>query len=127
MNELININNRLMNPLFNTISDFVSFADEVEGKRSLRTAFEDEGDHYSLLLEVPGFSKADLDLSVSPEKEVKLKGAIDTKYYKNSIDRTFSTPVDANTSKVQARLEHGILFISIPKVERAKNSKVKIT
>lgn len=116
-----------MNPLFDTISDFVSFADEVEGKRSLRTVFEDEGDHYSLLLEVPGFSKTDLDLSITPEKEVKLKGSIDTKHYKNSIDRTFSTPVDANTSKVQARLEHGILFISIPKVERAKNSKVKIT
>ena len=127
MNELININNRLMNPLFNTINEFVSFADEVEGKRFVRTVFEDEGDHYSLLLEVPGFSKAGLNLSVTPEKEIKLKGAVDTKRYKNSIDRTFSTPVDANTSKVQARLEHGILFISIPKVERAKNSKVKIT
>ena len=127
MNELININNRLMNPLFNTINEFVSFADEVEGKRSVRTVFEDEGDHYSLLLEGPGVSKAGLNLSVTPEKEIKLKGAVDTKRYKNSIDRTFSTPVDANTSKVQARLEHGILFISIPKVERAKNSKVKIT
>lgn len=127
MNELININNRLMNPLFNTINEFVSFADEVEGRRSVRTVFKDEGDHYSLLLEVPGFSKTALDLSVTPEKEIKLKGDVDTKHYKNSIDRTFSTPVDANTSKVQARLEHGILFISIPKVERAKNSKVKIT
>ena len=116
-----------MNPLFNTINDFVSFADEVEGKRSLRTAFKDEGDHYSLILEVAGFSKSDLNLSITPEKEVKLKGNVETKHYKNSIDKTLSTPVDANTSKTQAKLEHGVLLISIPKVEKAKHSKVKIT
>ena len=116
-----------MNPLFNTFNDFVSFADDIEDRRTFRSSFKEEGDHYTLFLEVPGFSKGDLDLSITPDKEVKLKGSIDTKYKKTSVDKTFSTPVDANTSKVEAKLEHGILFISIPKVERAKNSKVKIT
>ncbi|HBY70287.1 MAG TPA: hypothetical protein DEG69_22535, partial [Flavobacteriaceae bacterium] len=74
----------------------------------------------------PGFSKSDLDLSVSPDKEIKLQGSIDTKYKKSSIDKSFSTPVDADTEKTSAKIEKGILYISIPKVERAKNSKVKI-
>ena len=127
MNELININNRLMNPLFNTISDFVSFADEIEDNKPLITRFKDEGEIYSLVVELPGFSKGNLDLSVTPNKEVKLKGSIDNKYKNTSIDRVFSTPVDADTSKIGAKLEHGVLYVSIPKVERAKNSKVKIT
>ena len=116
-----------MNPLFNTISDFVSFADEIEDNKPLITRFKDEGETYSLVVELPGFSKGNLDLSVTPNKEVKLKGSIDNKYKNTSIDRVFSTPVDADTSKIGAKLEHGVLNVSIPKVERAKNSKVKIT
>ena len=125
MTDLITINNRLMNPLFNTINDFVSFSDELDENRR-PNSFTDEGEEYSLSLELPGFSKSDLDLSVSPDKEIKLQGSIDTKYKKSSIDKSFSTPVDADTEKTSAKIEKGILYISIPKVERAKNSKVKI-
>ena len=126
MNELININNRLINPFFNTVTDFISFADSFEGEKRYGN-FEENGDFYSMTVDVPGVTKSDLELLVTPEKEIKLKGATDDRSRKRAIDKTLSSPVDANTDKIEAKLENGVLHISIPKVAKAKNSKVKIT
>ena len=89
------------------------------------------GDHFSIELSAPGFTKEDLKvevenstLTVSGEarKESREEGKSYTRkeYGFGSFRRAFSLPKTVDTDKIEASYENGILRIIIGKKDEAK-------
>lgn len=88
--------------------------------------------------EVPGVKKEDLEVNFSDNtlsirgesrRETEKKGV---SYYRReliygSFSRQIPLPSNIQVDKAEARLEDGILEIKIPKAEKAKPKKIRIT
>ncbi len=87
--------------------------------------------------DVPGVSKDDIDITVdsnqliiSGEKKQESEGK-DTNYYHmerryGSFRRVFALPSTADTDKIKAGYDNGVLTVTIPKAEVAKGRKIEI-
>jgi len=87
--------------------------------------------------ELPGIDKDDIDISVTGnsvtikaetrEEEKEEKG--DYHHYEisqGSFSRTLSLPSEVDTDKAKARFKHGVLKLTIPKVNKSMTTSVKI-
>ena len=93
---------------------------------------------YDIKMNVPGFKKEDIDISLKDEmitissKKEEDKKEDNEKYLvreriSKSFSRSFKVPSDASKSDIIARMEDGVLYISIPKVEKdEETSKIDI-
>jgi len=81
----------------------------------------DEGDHYRVIMDMPGVNKEDIHVEATEDKlVVSTKG--ERKYYK---EVRFEEKVNPETAKAQYR--NGVLTITIEKKDKKKKSKkVKI-
>lgn len=88
---------------------------------------------FNIELAVPGFAKDDFKieihnnlLSISSEKEEKAETKDEKTHYTKrefsyqSFCRSFNLPETADTEKIEAGYNNGILTVSIPKKEEAK-------
>lgn len=92
----------------------------------------DNADAFTVEVAAPGLEKGDFKielnhnlLTISSEKEVKnetKEGEVFTKreFSYQSFTRSFTLPQIANSDKIEAVYENGILTVSIPKREEAK-------
>jgi len=95
-------------------------------------------DSYEVDMAAPGFEKKDFRielnhgvLTISSEKKVEnetKKGQQFTRreYSYQSFNRSFALPDTAESDKISARYENGILKVVIPKKENAKAKAVKV-
>jgi HSP20 family protein len=86
------------------------------------TDIKDNGDVYTVSIELPGYKKGDVKaevndgvLTVTAEKDGKTS-------YQNS----FSIKSDVDTKSITANLEYGILTLTLPKKEVSKPRKIKV-
>tara|TARA_R100000664_G_C2743137_1_gene131329 strand:- start:894 stop:1283 length:390 start_codon:yes stop_codon:yes gene_type:complete len=86
------------------------------------TDIKDNGDVYTVSIELPGYKKGDVKaevndgvLTVTAEKDGKTS-------YQNS----FSIKNDVDTKSITANLEYGILTLTLPKKEVSKPRKIKV-
>ena len=86
------------------------------------TDIKDNGDVYTVSIELPGYKKGDVKaevndgvLMVTAEKDGKTS-------YQNS----FSIKSDVDTKSITANLEYGILTLTLPKKEVSKPRKIKV-
>lgn len=88
----------------------------------------------SIELELPGFNKSDIEVSVEnnqliisankkEEKEVKDKKWLKREISEGHYERRISLPDNADVDKIAAETKDGILSLSIPKVEVADKVK----
>jgi len=87
--------------------------------------------------EVPGVTREDLDVSMS-EDTVTIRGhrhheekIAAANYFRNEISRgefsrTIALPSAVDASKARAKLENGILELTLPKVEKAKRHSIRV-
>ena len=85
--------------------------------------------------EMPGFKREDIHVDVEndmlhiraerKEKEKKGKEHLTERRF-SRVDRFFRLPSGVDASKVSARLEDGVLFLSLPKVESASMKHIEI-
>jgi HSP20 family protein len=87
--------------------------------------------------EVPGIRKEDLDVSMN-EETVTIRGHTSREektesgnYYRSEIShgefvRTVGLPSAVDAEKATAKLENGVLELTLPKVERAKRHAIKV-
>lgn len=86
--------------------------------------------------EVPGFTKDEIDVSVDngmlrivaerqPEEHKGSKHRTERRYTR--VERSFTLPAEVDESKVQAKLDKGVLHLEMPEMEerRAKRIEVK--
>ncbi|MGB9498646.1 MAG: Hsp20/alpha crystallin family protein [Dissulfuribacterales bacterium] len=97
----------------------------------------EDTDHYYLRAELPGVKSEELDiqatgknLAISGERKIPAENEA-AKYHRRERDsgkfsRIIDLPGDINAEKVAAKLENGILTITIPKAEMAKPRQIKI-
>ncbi len=115
----------------------LSLMDEDNFFRTPLTNIVDEGDHFSITAELPGLEKGDIEISVrngaleikgeqKNEIEDKKEGYLRREYSSSSYYRNFKLPENIDEDKIEAKLEKGILKLSLPKIEKEKQEKKKI-
>eukprot|EP00761_Pharyngomonas_kirbyi_P010961 gb/GECH01010984.1/.p1 GENE.gb/GECH01010984.1/~~gb/GECH01010984.1/.p1 ORF type:complete len:153 (+),score=47.27 gb/GECH01010984.1/:1-459(+) len=96
-----------------------------------------ESDNNLILeVELPGLKKTDINLefnnedrslTISGESKKHKSQENETTYrrerYYGSFQRIFVLPENCDQNSISAKMEHGVLFVSIPKVERKQESK----
>jgi len=123
------------NDFYNMLDDF--FTDSRRAGRNLqRDTFkidiEDLGNEYRIDAEMPGVAKDEIDLNVEGEdlsivlNRAEASGAEEKNYIHRERRVTSMTRrvrlADANLGAIKAKLEDGILSITIPKIEKVSDS-----
>ena len=96
-------------------------------KASFRCDIKDQGDHFQLEAELPGFSKQDIKLEVvderlivsatreeTNEKTDKKDGYIRRERFSGSFSRSFNVS-NIDTQAIAASYENGVLQLTLPK------------
>lgn len=98
---------------------------------------EDLGDRYEISLEAPGIPKEKItikagidyiDISGEEEKQTKEKGKnylYNERSY-SSLRRRIPTPEEIVPSKVDAKMENGVLHVQVPKKTPTRNEETNV-
>ena len=101
-----------------------------------RTNLYEHGDNFEIRAEVPGLEKDNLNvkiqgnyLEISGERESDAPEGYKTHKTERgvgSFSRSFTLPADVDSTKVEATLKDGVLYLTLPKHEAAKPKKISI-
>ena len=94
---------------------------------------EDEKAYY-IEVDLPGVKKEDINIEVKDnvlvisgerkfKKEEEDKGYKRVESFFGKFERRFTLPADADVEKIEAKVEDGVLRLTIPKVEQQENVK----
>ncbi len=94
-------------------------------------------EEYVITADMPAVSKEGLDITMD-NNTLTIKGAVDNdelsgenlKYREFSLYnylRTFTVGNDIDTGKISAKLNNGVLTVTLPKKEEVKPKKIEIT
>ena len=109
----------------------------IEMLRAPHADVQETGDSIRVLLEVPGMGPEDIRinlesnvLTVSGEKrqeqeEEGLRWHLSERRY-GRFSRSFVLPREVEHDRIEARLEDGVLHLSVPKTEKAKPRRIEI-
>jgi HSP20 family protein len=97
----------------------------------------EDGDALELQTELPGLEMKDLEIFVTGHNQLTLKGERKPPVLEKAVQhrqergfgsfvRTVTLPVAVDENKIEARLEHGVLHLRMPKHEAAKPRKIEI-
>jgi HSP20 family protein len=101
-----------------------------------RTSVYEQEDSITVMMDLPGVSKNNLDISFN-KGELTVTGRRDTwntdemkacycERFDGNYRRTFAIDNTLDASKIDAKLNKGVLELSIPKVEAVKPRKIEI-
>jgi len=101
-----------------------------------RTSMYDSGDKLMITAELPGVKKEDLNVKVqgkylelSGERKADVPEGFEKRRIErdvNSFTRSFTLPYDIDVDKVEAKLENGLLTLTLPKAESAQPKQITI-
>lgn len=120
------------NPLFEDLFDF-PFFDKAHHHQTMRTDIEENDTNYLLSIDVPGFKKEDIEISLDDgylvvKAQIKKAPRENQNTYLRK-ERFFGTYTrsfyvgDFNLECIDAGLHDGVLYISIPKECCKKENK----
>jgi len=101
------------------------------------TNVTEDSDNYYVRAELPGIKSDDMDIqvtakgiSISGERKIPLEGN-NVKYHRREreagkFSRSVNLPDDINVDRVEAKLENGILTMTIPKAEKTKPRQISV-
>ncbi len=98
--------------------------------------FEGEG-ALKIVAEIPGVDAGDLKISLEnntltlrgEKKQVAEEKTEKVHRYERTygqFERTFSLPSTVDADRIEARFEHGVLTVTLPKVERARPREISV-
>ena len=95
----------------------------------------EDGEGYTLQIEMPGVSKEGLEISVE-NNELTIVGRrslptvegtlIHRESRPNDFRRTFELDPSINTQKISARMDQGVVTLTLPKAEQVKPRKITV-
>jgi HSP20 family protein len=85
---------------------------------------KETGEGYKLTLNVPGFSKEDIKVSVEDVKYLYITG--ETADF-GSFEKEYLIPDNVNRDQISANVKNGVLTVDLPKVKAAKPKQVTVT
>jgi HSP20 family protein len=94
----------------------------------------DEGTHYSIHAELPGFTRENVDVQINSdsmsirakketEKEEKKKNYLHRERAYSSFERSVSFPEEVDPEKAEGKMNNGVLELKIPKKEPKPEAK----
>jgi HSP20 family protein len=97
----------------------------------------EEDDAFHLEAELPGLALEDLEIFVTGHNQITLKGQRKAPTVEKGVQhrqersfgqftRTLTLPMDIDDTKVDARLENGVLRLRLPKSEAARPQRIQI-
>ncbi|WP_269540344.1 Hsp20/alpha crystallin family protein [Cerasicoccus fimbriatus] len=112
-------------------SRFAGLFDNANTGRSFRVdVYDDNNEAYQVVAELPGVAKEDVDiqlengvLTISAKRHIKQDDKEQTAQYRRSL----TINDDINADKVTAKLEDGILTVSLPKAEARKPKAITVS
>lgn len=125
---------RQMDRMFDDMS---LFTPSVNNVWKPAVELQDEGDRLTLKAELPGMEAKDLDISVLKdavvirgehryENKSENNGVFHSEFRYGKFERAIALPVAVQNDKVEANFNNGILTLTLPKTEAAKNRVVKV-
>ena len=121
---------------FPTERDFRNIERKLYGKNAahvMNTDVTEHDDHYEVAIDLPGFKKEDVTinlengyLTVSAAKGVdkdendKHGKLIRQERYSGAMERSFYVGENVTEEDIKAKMEHGVLTLTIPKKEMPK-------
>ena len=111
---------------------------DYEDKMTMPVEIHDKKGEYDIRAELPGVKKEDLDIDLNENyltiraKKVEENKQEEGSYKKSEFkygefSRSIYLPQDVDAEKIDASLEHGVLKIKAPKLEKEKDTVKKIT
>ena len=107
--------------------------------REMKTDVREHEDHYEIEIDLPGFKKEDISLELQngyltvtaakglDKDETTPKGkVIRQERYAGTLQRSFYVGEALTEEDIGARLEHGVLSLSLPKKEARKVPEKKV-
>ncbi|MDD1767312.1 MAG: Hsp20/alpha crystallin family protein [Methanomassiliicoccales archaeon] len=141
----IRLNTRIMMDEMDRMFDRLRFGIEdfwwpspfVRGTRVPRVDMKEEDNSYLVEAEVPGMTRENVEIELGTdsidikakkeeEKEEKAEGYIRRERGSLSFYRRLPLPEDADRDLIEAKMEDGILKISIPKTQKPEDKKKKV-
>ena len=96
----------------------------------------EEGEGYTLQVEMPGVNKEGLEISVE-NNELTILGRrslptvegtlIHREMRPNNFRRTFELDPSIDTGKISARIDQGVVTLTLPKAEQVKPRKITVS
>jgi HSP20 family protein len=138
INNLFGTMNLLQKKLDNIYSDYGKLPGYRWGLESTspRTNLYENGDNFEIRAEVPGIAKENLNVKIQGNYlEISGERISDApegyKVHKTergmgSFSRSFTLPADVDSTKVDATLKDGVLYLILPKHEAIKPKKISI-
>lgn len=98
---------------------------------STSTDFKETENAYFMSIDLPGVNKSNLDIQVEGEhlfiNATRKRGLSQKEENKQKISQTLLLPKMVDKEKVQAHCEDGVLYLALPKLEKAKAKKIEIS
>jgi HSP20 family protein len=101
-----------------------------------RVSFDDKGSEFVVRAELPGLTEKDLELTATAttltlrgERKVEAPEGHSTHRSERSsfrFARTFELPAKVDSARVEARLEHGVLTVTLPKAPEAQPKQISV-
>jgi len=135
--DLISIQEE-MNRIFDSFFGLTRRGEELDTIRwTPRVNIEESEDSFEITADLPGMNKDDIKVEVRDhtltirgerklEEEKKNKNFHLFERCYGEFSRTFTLPENADTDKIEAEFENGVLRLNIPKVEEAKPKEIKV-
>ena len=114
------LTNRIPNRLFGNLDEFFNQAFRNFGPNPVSRVPDsyryETDEHYRLRLDLPGFKKEDINLSLE-DGQLKVTAKTESEEaFRSEFDRVFDLPDDANPGEITAKLEDGVLDLVLKKV-----------
>lgn len=135
--ETVSLSDVMDRMLSRTFRPF-DFAPYWDGTQAMPVDVAENADGYTVKASVPGYKPEELDIAIEnnvltiraerkAEDERKDGDTVrwQERYY-GKLERSFTLPVEVNADKAEAKLEHGVLTLSLPKAEAVKPKAIKV-
>ena len=113
------------------VMDSIENVWEGIGSTSTTTDFKETDQAYFMSIDMPGVSKSNLELQVEGEhiliNATRKRALVEGEDNTQKITRTVLMPKEVDKEKIQAHCEDGVLYLALPKVEKAKPKKIEIS
>ena len=109
-----NIDSILKDPFWDEFDNF--FTKPSKGWHCIK-----EDDKWILEIAIPGLVKEDLKVKMI-KGELSIISENEDNVWLGSFDKRFTLPQDVNTKKIKAKVENGVLTLTLPIKENIENS-----
>jgi HSP20 family protein len=125
-----------MNRQFNELSEGSQLPATTGGPQSVSMDVAEQDDEYVVTADLPGYEKADIDLSISErtlrvgvDREESTDESDEEGTYirrerrRQSVSRTITLPEEVEEDEASAAYNNGVLTVTLPKRDRSSGSR----